>query len=190
MDLLIQGRNVTITPQIETYVGKRLERLERHLPSVTNVGVEVRWQETRSASDRASVEVTVNVDGTMIRGEQRGSTIEAATDLVADVLDRRLSRHKGRSYRSEQAKKAGHAPGVAEAEAEAALQEMETEAEDPAGVVRVKQFAMRPIAVEEAIEQMEALGHTFFMFQDAESQNHAVVYRRQDGGYGVIQPRS
>ncbi len=189
MELRIQGRNVSITPQLEGYVEKRLKKLERHLPRVTDVGVEVRWQETRSASDRASVEVTVNVDGAILRGEQRGATIEAATDQVADVLDRKLQRYKGRSYRSEQAKKAGHAPSIAEAEAAAALEALEAEAEESVGVVRVKQFAMKPITVEEAIEQMEALGHSFFMFLDGDAQSHRVVYRRQDGGYGVIQPR-
>jgi putative sigma-54 modulation protein len=107
MELLIQGRNFEVGERTRDYIAKKVRRLQRHLPSIDTIRVELNEEGTRSQEHRmvARVTVSVNDGATTLSGEERGVNALAAIDLLIDSLDRRLKRHKGKRYRTEQAKK-------------------------------------------------------------------------------------
>jgi len=105
MELAIQGRNLQVSERLREYVTKKAARLQRHLSAVTSVKVEFTEENTRSEDQRMLAQMTVDVHGTIISGEQRSSTPYAAFDLLLDAMDGRLQRHKGKLYRTEQMKR-------------------------------------------------------------------------------------
>ena len=150
--------------------------------------MEVASEPTRSQQDRIVVQVTLDVNGDILRGEQRAASTTAAINAVAEVLDRRIERYKSRTYRSERARQL---PPLRTQEAEEMAQPrdvIEGELLPDGTLVRVKGFHMKPLTVEEAAFQMQLLGHDFFMFLNSESDQHNLLYRRDDGDYGLIQP--
>jgi len=197
LDLLrIQARNLDLSADVEEYLRKRLQRVARRLQGIRVLEAVVVFtrEETRQADQRIVGELTMNLNGTLVRAEERGPDLRTVIDSLADVLARRVAQYKGRTYRSEQARKAGRRESIRYAESVPPPSEEEEEEEVepfPAGrVVRVKRFAVKPMSVEEAVEEMELLGHDFFLFQDAETGGFRVVYRRRDGNYGVIVPET
>ena len=145
------------------------------------------------------VQVTLDVHGTVLRGEHRAASTTAAINSVAEALDRRVKRYKSQAYRSERARRMIPlgAQQAEQIEAEDLVpSDVDTQPEGdadggslPVGVlVRVKRFDMKPMTVEEAAFQMQLLGHTFFMFLDSESEQYNLLYQRDDGDYGLIQP--
>ena len=192
MELLITTRNLELSEQIESYVQKKLAPLQRRLKSVTDAKVEIRREPTRSAQDNVVVQVTMSLNGTLIRAEERAPTVNAAVDVVARALDRQVLRYKGRRFASLSVRKGGRGKSIRAVEA--APEEPSEEAEEitvPSGkVVRVKRFAMSPLTLEEAAAQMELLGHSFFFFFNSASNQHNVLYQRLDGDYTVIEPKS
>jgi ribosomal subunit interface protein len=107
MEILVQGRNFEVNDRVREYIAKKAQRLERHLPSIDTVRVEFTEEGTRSQQDRilARVTVSVNNGASTIAGEERGPNAFTVIDTLMDSLDRRVVRHKGKTYRSEQAKK-------------------------------------------------------------------------------------
>ena len=105
MELAIQGRNLQVSDRLREYVTKKTARLQRHLSAVTSVKVEFTEENTRSEEQRLLVQMTVDVHGSILAGEERGSTPYAAFDVLLDVLDGRLQRYKGKLYKTEQAKR-------------------------------------------------------------------------------------
>ena len=167
--------------------------LGRRLRDVGETKVEVRREATRSAQDQVIVQVTANVNGTLLRAENRAATVNAAVDVVAEALDRQVLKFKGRRFRNLQGKKSGRGGSIrskeAAAETTAEVEEQPIVAVLPSEkVVRVKRFSMKPMSLEEEALQMELLGHDFFFFLNDETQQHSVLYRRNDGDYGVIEP--
>ena len=133
--------------------------------------------------------MTLDVDGTVLRGEEKGSNAAAAVDAALDVMDRRMERLKGRIYRSQQTKRSSVGRMQAEAAPDLDPETPGEEAADTGGVVvKTKRFPMKPMNVEDAAFQMDMLGHEFFLFLNGETGEHNVVYRRSDGDYGLIQP--
>jgi putative sigma-54 modulation protein len=129
----------------------------------------------------------VNCNGTYLRAEERGPRLLAAIDAAADVMSRQVRRFKDRSYHSG---RRGEAKEAARIEQPKVEEEEEVEEEFVLGkVVRVKRFPMKPMSEEEAVEQMELLGHAFFLFFDASANTYAVLYRRRNGDYGMIFPQ-
>ena len=188
MELKIQTRNVEINDQVRRHITKKLGLISRHLPGITEAAVEVASEPTRSQQDRIVVQVTLDVNGDILRGEQRAASTTAAINAVAEVLDRRIERYKSRTYRSERARQL---PPLRTQEAEEMAQPrdvIEGELLPDGTLVRVKGFHMKPLTVEEAAFQMQLLGHDFFMFLNSESDQHNLLYRRDDGDYGLIQP--
>ena len=188
MELKIQTRNVEINDQVRRHITKKLGLINRHLPGITEAAVEVASEPTRSQQDRIVVQVTLDVNGDILRGEQRAASTTAAINAVAEVLDRRIERYKSRTYRSERARQL---PPLRTQEAEEMAQPrdvIEGELLPDDTLVRVKGFHMKPLTVEEAAFQMQLLGHDFFMFLNSESDQHNLLYRRDDGDYGLIQP--
>ena len=188
MKLNIRGRNLEITDQIRSHVAEKLGQLERHLPAISLVTVELSAEPTRSQRHRFVAQVTINVGGSILRSEQRASDTKAAINSAAEVLSRRIERYKGRTYRSERARK-GTSLATQQAE-EVALIDFPVEGEVLAdgNLVRIKRFDMEPMTVEAAALQMELLGHQFYMFLNSKTTRHNVLYQRDDGNFGLIQP--
>ena len=188
MDIKLQGRNIQIDDNLRAYAENKLNRLDRLLPDSSLAEVDVKSSNTRSQSDRITIQVTVNTLGTVLRAEQRASSANAAIDSVIDILERKIAKFKSQTYRSKRAKKS--APfRVSQAEtAEQAIDPREGAILADGTLLRLKWFPMEPMTVEEAASQMEMVGHSFYMFLNDESGQHNVLYRRDDGNYGLIQP--
>ncbi len=187
MDLQIQGRNLEISNQIKEHVTNKLGLIDRHLPNISRADVEIASEATRAQRDRVVVQVTLNVNGTLLRAQQRASNTKAAVNAVAHALDRQIQRYKGQVYRSErEARGALEFDAVTEQANEGAL--AETELGRIGTLSRVKRFDMEPMTVEQAALQMQRLDHTFYMFLDSETNQYSVLYMRGDANYGLIQP--
>ncbi len=183
MKLTIQAHNVELTDWLEQYVNKKIGKLDRFLPDVGEAFVELREEKTRSAADRAVAQVTLRSPRTILRAEERSGDMFASIDAVSDKLERRIERYKGKYARnSKRAVAQAHSVAETVAAPEAA------EEAAPPRIVRVKSFEMQPMDPEEAIEQMELLGHDFFVFFNSVTGAVNVVYRRRDEDFGLLQP--
>jgi putative sigma-54 modulation protein len=180
MDVSIRGRNIEVTPRLQEYIEKKIGRLDRYLPTITDADMEVSTERTKSAQDRRVVQLTVRSKGTILRVEERDHDVFTAVDRVLDKMFARISRYKGK--RQDRA----HA-GAEEAVGGEPLP-VAAEPPAPGQIVRTKRFQMLPMNVEEAIEQLELLGHDFYVFFNAVEGKLNVLYRRKDGDYGLIQP--
>jgi putative sigma-54 modulation protein len=193
MELTFRSRHVPITDSLRKYASRKLSRLSRYLPLVDETIIDLE-QEGGENAHRYVVQLTVNCDGTYLRAEERGSRLLPALDAAADVLTRQVRRYKEKVYRSDRhlmAREAATVGKVAAPEEVEEEEEQEVDEEIVLGrVVRVKRFHVKPMTEEEAIEQMELLGHDFFIFFDADADTYALLYRRRDGTYGMIIPEA
>jgi ribosome hibernation promoting factor len=180
MELTIKGKNVEVTERLRDYVRKKIGKLDRYLPTISEAWVELSTEGTKAAQDRQVCQVTVRSNGTILRAEERSEDMFYSIDTVLDKMYRQIARYKGK--RKNRWRGAG-----APAEPLPAAYEEEFE-EETSSIVRYKRFPMTPMSPEEAIEQMELLGHDFFVFFNADEGQINVLYRRKDGNYGVIQP--
>lgn len=181
MEVMIRGRNINVTDRLNEYVTKKVSRLDRYLPSIDEARMELSVEKTRAAQDSQVAQLTVRSRGTILRAEERNQDIFTAIDSVMNKMYRRISRFKER--RQERGERG------AEEEVAAPEDEMPVETETVRGqIVRTKKFAISPMGTEEALDQMELLGHDFFVFFNVETESINVLYRRQDGNYGLLQP--
>ena len=180
MELMIKGKNVEVTERLHDYVHKKIGRLDRYLPTISEAWVELSVEGTRAAQDRQVCQVTVRSNGIILRAEERSDDMFNSIDTVLDKMYRQIARYKGKRQNRWRGSGAAEEPLPPELEEE--LEEETTE------IVRFKRFPMTPMNPEEAIEQMELLGHDFFVFFNAEEGQTNVVYRRKGGNYGVLQP--
>lgn len=177
MEVSIFARNMEMTPRLREYVKRKVGKLDRYLPLVDEARVELKVENTRSANHRQVAQLTVRARGTILRAEERTNDMFASIDAVLDKMYRQIARYKGKRQNR------WHA----------AVEELpiEESVEEPVGeIVRVKRFEIRPMSPAEAIEQMELLGHRFYVFLNADEDAVNVVYRRDDGNYGLLQPES
>jgi putative sigma-54 modulation protein len=182
MEVTIRGRNVEITPRVQEYVEKKVGKLDRYLPTISEAHVELSAEKTRSAQDSQVAQLTIRSKGAILRVEEHDQDLFTAIDSVMDKMYRQIGRYKGKHKDRVRA-------GAEAAEVGGEELPIEVEAEEPVGrIVRVKHFRMVSINPEEAIEQMELLGHDFYVFFNAEAGAINVLYRRKDGNYGLIQP--
>jgi putative sigma-54 modulation protein len=191
MPLVIKGKNVEVNDQLRSYVTRRLGKLDRYLDNILSAQVELSAEKTRSTETRQVVQVTVDANGTILRGEEKAADMYAAVDAVTDKMERQIKRYKERLYhRGKMA--AGRSPALptlAEAVMPAEAEVAEEEEEEIEGrLVRTKMIDLKPMSAEEAIEQMELLGHNFFVFLNTENDGINVVYKRLDGNYGLLVP--
>jgi len=189
MDLTIHSRNMEVNERIESYVEKKTARLDRYMPQLLDVRVDLSEQKTKNALDRHVAQITVRDErGTILRAEERSNDVFAAIDAVVEKLYRQIKRYRGKRRDS---RRAPRPDLVAELELEPLpIPEAETVEEEAVEgqIVRRKRFMLQPMSTEEAIEQMELLGHDFFVFFDAEEEAINVLYRRRDENYGLLQP--
>ena len=176
MQIIITGKNLEITDRLRSYVEKKVNKLDRFLPNIDETRVELSVQSAKSANDRQAVQLTLRADRTILRAEERSSDMQTSIDAALDKMSRQIERYKGKRRRSR---------GRAQT---ARLESDESEAAPEGEVVRVKRFQTRPMDVEEAIDQMELLEHDFFVFFNVATNGFSVVYRRRDGGYGLLLP--
>jgi putative sigma-54 modulation protein len=186
MDISISVHNMDLTPRLQEYVERKAGRLDRYMPHLNGVQVDLTSQNSRSAEDRQIAQITVRDDrGTILRAEERDSDVFAAIDAVVDKLYRQIKRYRGKQIRNRR-------NGADETAIVEAIEELELEDTDEesleGSIVRRKRFHLRPMLADEAIEQMELLGHDFFVFYNTEEQGVNVLYRRREGDYGLIQP--
>jgi putative sigma-54 modulation protein len=175
MEVSIFTRNLSLTPRLREYVEYKIEKLDRYLPRAEEARVELKVENTRNADHRQVAQLTVRVPGTILRAEERTNDMFTSIDAVLDKMYHQIARYKGKR------KDRRHAAAE------------ELPIEEPVGepggkIVRTKRFEIRPMSPEEAIEQMELLGHRFYIFLNADEDAFNVVYRRDDGDYGLLQP--
>jgi len=193
MQLIVQGKNIQVTDRLREYVETKVNRLDRYLPTITDARMDLASERTRKHGDRQIAQLTVYSKGMMLRAEERSGDIFTSVDMVMDKMKRQIDRYKSKRrarFRGTQAREV-ETPFDEESEvdAEALLGEIiEGEETLEGAIVRVKRFQVSPMDPEEAIEQMELLGHDFFVFYNADGGQFNVVYRRRDGNYGLLQP--
>lgn len=187
MNVQVHAKNFHLSDRLQDYADKKLARLERYLPHIVQITLELA-EERRHGSSGVVAQLTVrDKRGTVLRVEERGQDqAEAAVDSAVDKMYRQISRYKDRSRRRTGEKFAEVFPEFAAAES---LPEFEEASETPARIVRRKQMEMIPMSEQEAMDQMELLGHDFFVFYNAGSNTINVLYRRKQGDYGLIEPQ-
>ncbi|MED5018428.1 ribosome-associated translation inhibitor RaiA [Paenibacillus chibensis] len=184
MNFSIRGQQIDVTDALKEYVDKKLSRLEKYFDAPLTSEGYVTLGVVRGLH---TVEVTIPLPGVMLRAEDRSDDMYASIDAVVDKLERQIRKHKtklNRKFRQEGSLKTlftETAVGLAPPE-----QKTEEDYED-FEVVRTKRFTFKPMDVEEAILQMNMVGHNFFVFSNIDTQEVSVVYKRNDGKYGLIE---
>ena len=174
MKAIVSGKNISVTPQLHEAALKKLAKLEKYFQE------EVTAQVTLSVEkkERHKAEVTIPVKGTILRGETVTTDMYASIDMAVEVLEKQLLKYRHRITDRHQGKLRERAEGAVDENAE----------EEGISIVRNKKFDIKPMYPEDACVQMELLGHSFFVFTNAETDDVSVVYRRKDGTYGLIEP--
>ena len=190
MEIQVRGNGVRINDGLREFIDRRATRLDRMLDRVVDAKLELRALHNRVGPDTTAAQITIRSGRDVLRAEERAADQIVAIDQAFDKLERQIRRvHDKRSRR--------HAPGQAtirdvvfEPDTISAIDEVELDEEQDVGdLVRTKRFTVKPMDVEEAIEQMELLGHDFFLFHYVDEDIPSVVYRRRDGAYGLLIPK-
>jgi len=179
MKFEIRGKNIEVTDALRDYATKRLSKLEKYIDDVKSAQVAMSVE-----GDRHKVEVTIPLNGVILRGEESSEDMYSSIDMVEEKLEKQIEKYKTRLYRS------NRGAGLKKALRDELKQAVEAGANPVENfkIVRTKRFALKPMNEEEAIMQMNLLGHSFFVFFNAESEEVNVVYRRRDSNYGLIEP--
>lgn len=185
MKLVIQGKNIEITDAIRDYVSQKIDKAVSHFQALTTeVDVNLSVARNPRITSNQAAEVTIYANGTVIRAEEKTENLYASIDLVADKIARKLRKYKERKNDKSRPK-----TSVAVVEQQPAPAPNGDRApEMPEEVVRNKYFAMPPMSVRDALEQLKLVDHDFFVFRNADSGEINVIYERNHGGYGLIQP--
>ncbi|WP_027894216.1 ribosome hibernation-promoting factor, HPF/YfiA family [Calidithermus chliarophilus] len=178
------GRNVEVSDALKSYLDKKLERLDRYMNGIVDAKVVLSMATAPRVENRAKCEIQINVPKGIVRVEESDPDMYAAIDKSVDRLETQLKRYKERHFNGYHT---ARRQAALNATPPAAVVESEEEEAAPQ-IVRVKRFAVKPMDPEDAAVQMEALGHDFFVFRNAETEEFAVIYRRRDGNYGLIEP--
>jgi len=191
MELKIHARNVDVNSRLQDHVEKKVNKLDRYLPNIQEVRVDLAIERRKAGVDEFIAQLTVrNQRGVILRAEEKKQPdIYAALDVALDKMYRQIERYKGRRSRKGQSRFTAPASELELMEPVPTAGDEEEEAvEAKMQIVRRKQVALVPMSEEEAIDQMELLGHSFFIFHNAETGQIGVLYRREDGNYGVLVP--
>ena len=175
MKYIISGKGIDVTEGLKSAIYEKLGKLERYFTDSTEVHVTMSVQK-----DRQKIEVTIPMKGNIVRAEQVSDDMYVSIDLVEDIIERQLRRYKNKIIDRKQS------GGVFTQE----FMQDETVEEDSVQITRTKKFAMKPMDPEEACVQMELLGHSFFVFRNAETDEVNVVYKRKGNTYGLIEPEA
>jgi putative sigma-54 modulation protein len=175
---VVAKNNIEVSETLKAYVEKKIGKLSRYLPTIGEGKVEIYHEGAKLPEQRFTVQVTLDSRGVIIRAQEKSKDIRTAVDKVVDVLSKRIERYKGKLY--------DKGRGISFARQGTTIEAEEIEA--PKKVVKSKRFFVKPMPVDEAVRQMELLGHDFFLFMDADTERLNLLYRREDGNYGLIDP--
>ena len=173
MKYIISGKNIEVTDGLRSAVYEKLDRLEKYFNEDTEVLVTFSVEK-----DRQKMEVTIPIKGNIIRAEQVSDDMYVSIDLVTEVIERQIARHKKKLV--DQAQSASYF--------QKSFIEEDIPDDDEISIIRTKKFAVKPMDPEEACVQMDLLGHNFFVFRNSETDEVNVVYKRKGNTYGLIEP--
>lgn len=183
----VKARNMELSPRLRATIDRKLRRLDRISHPEAEATVELIAKASHASDASHAVEITLVNNGSVLRSVSTGPTPVAALDIVLDKLERQAVRHKERP-RSVRERVAGEPQEVLAREAIGTVAPLETPRQRPPQISRTKRFDMLPMFEEDAITRIEELGHAFFFFLNAETDELAVLYRRTNGTYGLIEP--
>jgi ribosome hibernation promoting factor len=178
MRLQVKGKNLDVSDSIRSYAEDKLRKLERQLADPTQIELELSVERNPSISANHVAEATIWTKGPTLRAREASADMRASIDQLVDKLERQVQR-----YRQKRRRRTGRDNGANVAVAPAG------EESEPV-IVKTKQFAVKPMTPEEAVLQLELIGHDFFVFENADTGEVNVVYRRRDGDYGLIEPQT
>lgn len=187
MQIVITGKNIKLTDSIREYVESKIGRINRYFDHVLEVDVNLSVQRSKSKEERCIVEVTLWANGVSIRGEESHSDLYAAVDLVTEKLEKQIKKYKERIKTKTRRKGTDTVEAAPEVEAKDHILEIDDEFTEPK-IIKTRGFAMKPMFVEEAAEQLSILEQDFFAFRNAQTNEVNVIYRRADGNFGLIEP--
>jgi ribosome hibernation promoting factor len=173
MQLQVKGKNVEVTPALHDYAERKLGKLARQLADPTRVELELAVERNPSIAENHIAEATIWTKGPVLRAREASSDMKASIDLITDKLERQVKRYRQKRRHEHER----------HANANATVPPEETPV-----IVKTKQFTLSPLTPEEAVAQLELVGHDFYVFRNEESGEINVVYRRTGGGYGLIEP--
>ena len=188
MEVQIHARNVDVKPQLREHIEKKTSKLDRYLPNIVDAQIDLTVQRQKQGGERAFAQLTIrDKRGTILRAEDKSQgDLIAAVDIVLDKMYRRIRSYKGKQRRRGGDRFAELEPELAAAELVPG--EVPEEVEEKLQIVRRKVVQVAPMGEDEAIEQMELLGHDFFIFLNKDTHEISVAYLREDGNYGILQP--
>jgi putative sigma-54 modulation protein len=187
MEIKIRGKNVELTPALKGYIEEKIGRLNKYFDQVKEVDVALTVERHKSIENTQKAEVTVFVNGSVIRGEEASVSMYSSVDIVVEKLERQLKRYKSKIYSSMRVRTTG---GKKEHGQPLPVEAEEAAVEGEGVIARTKTVTLRPMTPSEATLQMELLGHDFHLFLNPEDGNVNLVYRRRDGNYGLLVPES
>jgi ribosome hibernation promoting factor len=177
--LQVKGKNVDVTDSLKDYALQKMGKLEKHLHDAARLELELQVEKNPSIAENQVAEATIWTKGPVLRARESSSDMKASIDLLVEKLERQARRYRDKRRRGPSRGNNEHAvegiPVVAD--------------EEGPLIVKTKQFAVKPMTPEEAVLQLELVGHDFFVFQNADTNEVNVVYRRRDGNYGLIEPQ-
>lgn len=173
MRYIISGKNIEVTEGLKTAVYEKIGKLERYFTPDTEIHVTMSVEK-----ERQKIEVTIPMKGSMVRAEQTSNDMYVSIDLVEEIIERQLRKYKNKIIEKKQAA----------ANLNQAFMDDNFEEDDTIKIIRTKKFAIKPMDPEEACVQMELLGHNFFVYRNAETDEVNVVYKRKGNTYGLIEP--
>ena len=188
MKVQIKAKDYKVSPDLRAFIEGRVNKLDRFIGRVTDAKLELTHEHPRTGGDRVTAQLTIATRHSLLRAEEQHAEARRAVDLVVDKMCRRIRRYHskradhgdGRSVREELAE----APALPDL----APDDLDEEWGEDRQVVRTKRFALKPMSSAEAVDQLELLGHDFFVFLNADDNQVNVLYRRKNGDYGLIQP--
>ena len=173
MNLVISGKNLDITEGLRSAIEEKIGKLERYFTDTTEVHVTLSTEKNRQ-----KIEITIPMKGSIIRAEEVSSDMYVSIDLVEEVIERQLRKYKNKIVDKQQAATNFQKEYI----------DKDYEEEDEVKIIRTKKFGIKPMYPEDACVQMELLGHNFFVFYNAETDQVNVVYKRKGNTYGLIEP--
>ena len=180
MRLHVKGKNVEVSESIRLYAEEKMRKLDRQLHELTEVELELSVEKNPSIAANQVAEATVRTKGPTLRVTEASTDMKASIDQLTEKLLRQVQSYRGKR-RDRQVRGNGIPPG--------GPMSIPDQVDTGEKIVKTKQFAMKPMSAEEAVLQLELVGHDFFVFRNAESGDVNVIYRRKDGGYGLIEPQ-
>jgi putative sigma-54 modulation protein len=177
MRLQVKGKNLEVSDSIRSYAEKKLGKLERQLADPTQVELELSLERNPSIAPKHIAEATIWTKGPTLRAREASHDMKASIDQLVDKLERQVTRYRQKRQRGRHRDNGSSMP----------VNPAPHDDESPP-IVKMKQFAVKPMSPEEAVLQLELVGHDFFVFTSSDTDDVAVLYRRRDGNYGLIEP--